>query len=153
MWNVMLKTLDYFLCVSRHDLRYLGPVSPNCPNAQIPVKQVDTRVKTNLVWNVELKMLDYFSCVAAHDLGYLGPISPNCPKIQAPAKEVKLTPQRALTLEEGLICSKIRIWKLWITFHMSLHVIWSIWGQFPQIAPIAEYLCSRYISTHRGPWY
>ena len=54
-------------------------------------------------------MLDYFSCVAAHDLGYLGPISPNCPKIQAPAKEVKLTPQRALTLEEGLICSKIRI--------------------------------------------
>ena len=40
LWNVMLKTLDYFLCFSTHDLGYLGPVSLNCPNAQIPVKQV-----------------------------------------------------------------------------------------------------------------
>ena len=24
MWNVMLKTLDYILCVSTHDLGYLG---------------------------------------------------------------------------------------------------------------------------------
>ena len=40
MWNVMLKILNDFLCVSRHDLGYLGPVSPNCLNTQIPVKQV-----------------------------------------------------------------------------------------------------------------
>ena len=35
-----LKTLDYFLCVSTHDLGYLGPVSPNWPNTRVSVKQV-----------------------------------------------------------------------------------------------------------------
>ena len=35
-----LKSLDYFSCVSEHDLGYLGPVSPNCPNTWVPVKQV-----------------------------------------------------------------------------------------------------------------
>ena len=32
MWNVKLEILDYFPCVPAHDLGYLGPVSPNCPN-------------------------------------------------------------------------------------------------------------------------
>ena len=36
----MLKTLNCFLSVSRYDLGYLGPVSPNCSNALIPIKQV-----------------------------------------------------------------------------------------------------------------
>ena len=40
MWNVELKTLDYFSCVSVHDLGYSDPVSPNCPNTQVPVKQL-----------------------------------------------------------------------------------------------------------------
>ena len=38
MWNVMLKTLDYFSFVSTHDLGNLGPVYPSFPNAQIPAK-------------------------------------------------------------------------------------------------------------------
>ena len=40
MWNKKLKTLDYFSCVPARDLGYLGPVSPNCPNTWVPVKQV-----------------------------------------------------------------------------------------------------------------
>ena len=36
MWNLELKTMDYFLCVPAHDLGYLSPVSPNSPDAQIP---------------------------------------------------------------------------------------------------------------------
>ena len=40
MWNKELKNLDYFLCVSAHDLGYSGPVSPNCSNTWVPVKQV-----------------------------------------------------------------------------------------------------------------
>ena len=31
MWNVQLKTLDYFSCVHAYDLGYLGPISPNIP--------------------------------------------------------------------------------------------------------------------------
>ena len=38
--NVMLKTLDYFLCDPTYDFGYLGPVSPNCSNVQISVKEV-----------------------------------------------------------------------------------------------------------------
>ena len=40
MWNKELKTLNYFSCVPAHDLMYFGPVSPNCPNTQVTVKQV-----------------------------------------------------------------------------------------------------------------
>ena len=36
MWNVELKTMDYFRHVPPHDLGYLGPISPNLPDAQIP---------------------------------------------------------------------------------------------------------------------
>ena len=32
MLNEELKSSDYFSCVSVHDLGYLGPVSPYCPN-------------------------------------------------------------------------------------------------------------------------
>ena len=35
-----LKTLDYFSCLPACDLGYLEPVSPICPNAWVPVKQV-----------------------------------------------------------------------------------------------------------------
>ena len=42
MWNVEQKTLDYFPCVPGHDLGYLGPVSPNCPNNRVPVKQYNS---------------------------------------------------------------------------------------------------------------
>ena len=38
MWNVELKTMDYFRHVHPHDLGYLGPVSPNLPDAQIPYR-------------------------------------------------------------------------------------------------------------------
>ena len=40
MWNVELKTLDYFSCVSVQDLGYSSQVSPNCPNTWVPVRQV-----------------------------------------------------------------------------------------------------------------
>ena len=40
-----------------------------------------------------------------------------------------------------------------MTFHVSLHAIWGIQGQFPQIAPVPEYLWNKYSSTHRGPWH
>ena len=40
MWNKELKTSDYFSSIPAHDLGYLGPVSPSCPNTHVPVKQV-----------------------------------------------------------------------------------------------------------------
>ena len=40
MWNMELKTLDYFSCNPAHDLRYSGTVFLNCPNIRVPVKQV-----------------------------------------------------------------------------------------------------------------
>ena len=40
MLNKALKILDYFSCVPVYDLGYLGQVSPNCPNIQVPMKQV-----------------------------------------------------------------------------------------------------------------
>ena len=38
MWNVELKTMDYFRHVHPHDLEYLGPVFPNLSDAQIPYR-------------------------------------------------------------------------------------------------------------------
>ena len=32
-WNVVLKTLDYFLCLPSHALECLNPVFPKCSNA------------------------------------------------------------------------------------------------------------------------
>ena len=40
MWNKELKTLGYCSCVCARDLGYLAPVSPNCPNTWVLVKQV-----------------------------------------------------------------------------------------------------------------
>ena len=45
------------------------------------------------------------------------------------------------------------IWRIWITFYLSLCMIWGIQAKFPLIAPILEYLRNRYSSTHRGPWH
>ena len=36
LWKVELKTMDYFRRVPPHDLGYLGSISPNLPDAQIP---------------------------------------------------------------------------------------------------------------------
>lgn len=33
MWNVVLKTLDYFLCLPSYALECLNPVFPKCSNA------------------------------------------------------------------------------------------------------------------------
>ena len=60
MWNVMLKTLNYFLCVSRQDLWYLGPVSPNCDNAQIPV------VRHSIIDSSNFSVRAYFSFFRMH---------------------------------------------------------------------------------------
>ena len=95
MWNKELKTLDYFSCVPAHDLGYSAPVSPNCWNTWVTVKQVitqstegpDTRARSHLMWNKELKTWDYFSCVLAQDLGYSGPVSQNCPDPWVPVKD------------------------------------------------------------------
>ena len=114
-----------------------------------PIEGSDTGVRSHLMRNKELKTLDYFSCVPAHDVGYSDPISPNCPNTQIPVKQVWLDPQRTLTLELGLIWCETRSWRLWITFHMSLHMIWGIQIQFLQIAPIPEYLWNRYNSLHK----
>ena len=40
MLNKEPKSLDYFSCVPVHDLGYLGPVSPKCPNTRVPGKHV-----------------------------------------------------------------------------------------------------------------
>ena len=45
------------------------------------------------------------------------------------------------------------LWRLWITFDVSLHMICGFWAQFLEIAPIPDYLRNRYSSTHRGPWH
>ena len=94
MWNLKLKTLDYFPCVPVHDLKHLGPVSQNCPNTEYletgiaqPTESPETRVKSHLMWNKELKTLDYFSCVPAHDLGYSDPVSWICTNTWVPVKQ------------------------------------------------------------------
>ena len=40
MWNKDLKTLDDFSSIPTFNLGYSGPVSPNCPNTRVSVKQV-----------------------------------------------------------------------------------------------------------------
>ena len=53
MWNLKLKTLDYFSCVPVHNLGYLGSVSPNlrqylgnCETGIIqPTEDLDTSIR------------------------------------------------------------------------------------------------------------
>ena len=72
---------------------YLGPVYPNCPNAQIPRNSKNWTfrwllhwVSYHLMWNDELKTLDYFMCLPNHDFKYLGPV-------QAQFLQIALTPE------------------------------------------------------------
>ena len=94
MWNKELKTLDYFSCVPAHNLRYSGPVSPNCPTTCEtviiwPIEGLDTSVRSRLMWNKELKTLDYFLYDSVHNLGVFGPFfPPNCPYAQVPKKQI-----------------------------------------------------------------
>ena len=87
IWNIGLKTLNYFLCFPVHDLGYLDTVSPKfpyCPKYQ----KIDrtrswdgfaNRVKLRLIWIIELEIiLDSFTSVLAHDFGYFDPVSLNC---------------------------------------------------------------------------
>ena len=81
MWNKELKTLDYFSCVLAHDLGYSGPVSPNCPNTWVPVKQVyiiqpteglDTSIRSHLMQNKELWRLWISFCDFVHTCWFRG---------------------------------------------------------------------------------
>ena len=74
---------------------------------------------------------------------WFGVFGPNFPKL----------PQYLSTCETGIarptegpdttvrshLC-ETRSWRLLITFHVPLHMIWCFWAQFPQIAPIPENL-------------
>ena len=79
MCSVKLKILNYFLCVLTHNLWYLGPVSSDLSNVQMPVKEVYiNRFSEKLDTRMELKTLDYFQCFASYALWCLGPFSPHC---------------------------------------------------------------------------
>ena len=43
MWNIELKTLNYFLRNPTHDFCYLGLVSPNFPNMPNTIKRIGKR--------------------------------------------------------------------------------------------------------------
>ena len=85
MWNKDLKTLDYFLYDSVHNLGVFGPFFTKLPLCSSTQKtditqssdDLGRRVRPHLLWNFKLKTMDYIRRVLLHDLGYLGPVSPN----------------------------------------------------------------------------
>ena len=113
-------------------------VSPNCPNTANTLKQVyvtqpldclGTQVRPHSIWNVTLITF----CVS---FGSSFPKLPKCPN------KIDIT-QCSEDLDTTVKVSWCEIWswRLWITFHVSLYVIWfgSIWALFPQIALMLEY--------------
>ena len=92
MWSKELKTLDYFLCDSVHDVMVFGPLFPKLPECASTQKISITQslddfgrwVGPHLMWNVELKTIDYFRRVPPHDLEYLVRVSPNLSDAQIP---------------------------------------------------------------------
>ena len=79
--------MDYFLCVSVHDLGYFRPSFSNSPQYPSicetvitqPIEALDTKVSSHLMWNKELKALDYFLCDSVHDLGVFELFFPKLP--------------------------------------------------------------------------
>ena len=74
MLSVILKTLDYFLCVdmiwgiwAQFVQIVLMPKYLQNKYTTQPLEGLDTRLKTNLMWNKDLKTWGYFSCVPACD--------------------------------------------------------------------------------------
>ena len=89
MWNMMLKTLDYFF-VSLDMIWGTWAQFPQitlmcistCKTGIIqPSEGLDNRLKANLMWNLEPKTFDYFLCVPAWELAY-------CPNSWVPVKQV-----------------------------------------------------------------
>ena len=56
----------FFSCNPAHDLGYSGPVSPNCPNIRVPVRQIKFDPQKALI----LKALPDVKC-GAEDFGLL----------------------------------------------------------------------------------
>ena len=79
------------------------------------------------------------------------PSFPKLPKYPSTCETGITQPKEDPTLEQGLIWCDTRSWRLCITFHLSLHMIWCISAQFPQIAQIPKYLWNRYNPTQRRP--
>ena len=78
-FTLELQTFDYFQCTPECDFGYLGPISPNCPNAPDTLKRLKLVHQMTLTLSktrMELKTSYYFLCITAHDSGYLGPVSP-----------------------------------------------------------------------------
>ena len=100
IWNIGLKTLNYFLCFPVHDLGYLDTVSPKfpyCPKYQKIGRTrswdgVANRVKLRLIWIIELEIFNYFSGVPAQYMGYLDQVWPNFPNVPIIIKQVIITP-------------------------------------------------------------
>ena len=83
MWNVEFNSLNNFLCISVHDLGYLGPVCSTCPNSQNILKQVCMTqpsdglypwVRLHLNWNVEFTIKITFC-------PWFGVFEPNFPNL------------------------------------------------------------------------
>ena len=87
--NKKLKTLDYFSCVSPHDL---GSSLPKLSQYPCTCKtgiarltgSLETKIRSHLMRNKKLKTLNYLSYVLAHYLA----VSPNCSNTRVPEKQV-----------------------------------------------------------------
>ena len=121
---------------------YLGPISPNCPNTQIPIGRYNwtlrwlwhkSKTSFDIKWGAEVFGF-LFVCPCAW-FGVFGPSFPKLPHYLSTWETGITQPAEALDtrVKSHLMWNKKLKTLLWIAFCVSLHVIWGIQPQFPQI--------------------
>ena len=130
MWNVKLKTLDYFSCFPVHGLEYLDPASLNRPNTQIPVNLLEgLTLAWGLIWCkiCSWRLWIIFVCCLTW-CGVFGPTFSKLPQSPNTCETCIALLSACLYTKVSPIWCKKRWWRLWITFPITLHTIWGIWA-------------------------
>ena len=125
-----------------------GPSFSNLPQFPKYTKTGITRpsdglypwVRLHLIWSVEFNTLD--------DLGYLWQISLTCPNLWIHKNKYILT-LRWILDKYGFIWCEMWSLTIWMTFCISVSMIWGIWVQFLQLVPVPQIYQNRYNLTHR----
>ena len=139
MTNKELKSLDCFLC---RPWTWFGGIRAQFPQIASILKYLGSRYnpthrgeshQSKVSFDVKQsasKTLDYFSCVPAHDFWVFGPSFFKFPHYLSACETSIIRTLCGLDNRARSHCEISS--RLWITFHVTLYMIWGNLGTFPK---------------------